>query len=103
MTGYMQGVRDTLYRTHLIRRSRPGFLAFFAFGAGLGLIAGAAAAMLLTPSSGPDMRRELGSRAKKIGERAQSAVSNVKGRLAGARDDARARLEERQARNESPV
>jgi gas vesicle protein len=103
MIGYMQGVRDTLSRTGLIRRERPGLLAVFAFGAGIGLIAGAAAAMLFTPSSGRDMRRELGWRAKKLGDRAQSAVTNVKGKLAGAKEDARARLEERHARNESPI
>ena len=44
MIGYMQGVRDTLTRTGLMRRSRPSLLAVFAFGAGIGLIAGAAVA-----------------------------------------------------------
>jgi gas vesicle protein len=103
MIGYMEGVRDTLLRTRLLRRSRQNFFAAFVVGAGVGLIAGAAVAMLLTPSTGRDMRRELGWRAKKIGERAQTAVSQVKGRLAGAKEEAKARLEERQSRNEAPL
>jgi gas vesicle protein len=103
MIGYMQGVRDTLSRRGLVRRSRPGFLTAFALGAGIGLIAGAAVAMLLTPSSGRDMRRELGYKAKKLAERTQTAVTNVKGKLAGAKEDAKARLEERHTRNESPI
>src|SRR5260221_9621249 len=55
MIGYKQGVRDTLTRYGLIRRSPPSFFAVFAFGAGIGLVAGAAAAVLMTPSSGRDI------------------------------------------------
>jgi len=103
MMGYMQGVRDTLARTGLVRRSRPSYLAVFAFGAGIGLIAGAAVALLITPSTGRDMRRELGWRAKKLAERTQTAVSNVKGKIAGAKDDAKAKLEQHRSRNEAPA
>ncbi len=103
MVGYMQGVRDTLSRSGLIRRSRPGFFAAFAIGAGIGLIAGAAVAMLLTPTTGHQMRRELGWRAKKLAERTQTVMSSVKGKLAGAKDDAKAKLEERPLRNEMPT
>ena len=103
MMGYMQGVRDTLSRRGLIRRSRPSFFAGFAFGAGIGLIAGAAVAMLLTPSTGRDMRHELGWRAKRLAERTQTAVSSVKGKLASAKEDAKAKLEERQPHRESPA
>ena len=103
MIGYKQGVRDTLTRYGLIRRSPPSFFAVFAFGAGIGLIAGAAAAVLMTPSTGRDMRRELGWRAKKLAERTQTAMSGVKGRLAGAKEEAKAKLEERHSRNESSL
>ena len=101
--GYKQGVRDTLRRYGLMRRSRPSFFAVFAFGTGIGVIAGAAAAVLMTPSTGRDVRRELGWRAKKMAERTQSAMSGVKGRLIGAKDEAKAKLEERHSRNESPL
>jgi gas vesicle protein len=103
MIGYMQGVRDTLWRSGLIRRSRSRFLAAFAIGAGVGLIAGAAVAILLTPTTGRDVRREIGSRAKRMAERTQTAMSTVKGKLAGAKEDAKAKLEQHHSRNETPA
>jgi hypothetical protein len=49
------------------------------------------------------VRREIGWRAKKLAERTQSAMSDVKGRLAGVKDEAKAKLEERHSRNESSL
>ena len=87
MIGYKQGVRDTLTRYGLIRRSPPSFFAVFAFGAGIGLIAGAAAAVLMTPSTGRDMRRELGWRAKKLAERTQAAAREIEALVSTIQSD----------------
>lgn len=103
MIDYMQGVRDTLVRAGLIRGSGPSFLAAFAIGAGVGLVAGATAAVLLTPSTGPDMRRELGWRAKQLAERTQAAVATAKDKLISAKDEATAELEERFTPDEAPM
>jgi gas vesicle protein len=88
MNSYMEDVRHALSRAGLVRRSGSSWMTGFAIGAGVGLVSGAIVAVLLTPSSGPEMRRELGWRAKKLAERTQGAISdvtqNVKGKLSAA-------------------
>ncbi len=103
MVDYMQGVRDTLVRAGLIRGSGPSFMVAFAIGASIGVVAGATAAVLLTPSSGPEMRRDLGWRAKQLADRTQTAVASAKDKLIGAKDEATAELEERFTPDEAPI
>jgi gas vesicle protein len=100
MNTYMEGVRDVLVRAGLVRSTTSGWLTGFAVGAGLGLVSGAVAALLVTPTNGREMRRELGYRAKKLAERTQDAISdvthNVKGRL-------EAEAQQYRGRNDVPV
>jgi gas vesicle protein len=89
MNTYMEGVRDTLARVGWMRRSSSRWMTGFALGAGVGLISGAVVALLVTPTNGREMRRELGWRAKRLAKqtqelaaRTQSAVSGgIKGKL----------------------
>src|SRR5262245_52807355 len=64
MNTYMEGVRDALARVGLLRSSTSAWMTGFAVGAGVGLVSGAVVALLITPTSGPEMRREIGWRAK---------------------------------------
>ncbi|HEX9294745.1 MAG TPA: YtxH domain-containing protein [Polyangiaceae bacterium] len=77
MNRYMEGVRDALSRAGLVQSSTSTWLSGFAVGAGFGLIAGAAVAILVTPTNGREMRQELGWRAKKLAERTQGAIADV--------------------------
>jgi len=77
MKTYLEGVRDALSHIGGGRRSGSSFMSFVC-GAGVGLMAGAAIAMLMTPTSGPEMRRELGTRAKKLADKTQGALSDAK-------------------------
>jgi gas vesicle protein len=83
MNTYMDGVRDALSRVGLVRSSAPSFISGFAFGAGVGLVSGAIVALLVTPTSGSEMRREIGWRAKRLAERTQGAISDVKHTVKG--------------------
>ncbi|HET9424531.1 MAG TPA: YtxH domain-containing protein [Gemmatimonadaceae bacterium] len=56
------------------RRPTTTFLA----GLGIGLAIGAAAALLLAPHSGPQLRRLLKSRGKKVGYRARDAWEDLR-------------------------
>ena len=88
MNTYMDGVRDALSRAGLVRSSSPSWFTGFAIGAGIGLVSGAVAALLIAPTSGPEMRREIGWRAKRLAERTQGALKDatqtVKGKLGEA-------------------
>jgi hypothetical protein len=99
MNSYMDGVRDALSRAGIVRSSAPSWFTGFAFGAGIGLVSGAVVALLITPTNGREMRREIGWRAKRLAERTQGAISevtnNVKGKLGEA--------ENYRGRNEVPV
>jgi gas vesicle protein len=83
MNTYMDGVRDALSRAGLVRSSSPSWITGFAIGAGIGLVSGAIAALLITPTSGPEMRREIGWRAKRLAERTQGAITDVKHTVKG--------------------
>jgi gas vesicle protein len=62
-----------MYENMNDRESGNSMMAF-----SLGLIAGAAAALLLAPASGTETRRRLGSVAQKVGERAKDTMDQGK-------------------------
>jgi gas vesicle protein len=86
MNSYMQDVRRALVSAGIIQRE-SSFLTPFVIGAGVGIVAGASLALLYTPRTGPEMRRQLGRGAKKLAERTQGALEevkeNVKGKVKG--------------------
>lgn len=97
MNSYMDGVRGTLARAGLIS-SGPSWMTGFAIGAGVGLVSGAVVALLLTPTTGLEMRREIGWRAKKAAQRTQGAIAdvteNVKSTLADVKQNVKGKLAE---------
>jgi gas vesicle protein len=95
---YMDGMRDALSRVGLFRSSGPSFLAGLAIGAGVGLLAGAAVALLVTPASGAEMRQQLGTGAKRIAAKTQGAISDVTHTVRG-----KLGAEEHYGRNEVPM
>jgi gas vesicle protein len=102
MNMYLQGVRDTLGRVGLVRRSNASiWMTGFAIGAGVGLISGAVAALLVTPTNGREMRREIGSRAKRLAERTQRLAERTQGAFSHAKHEVRSEL--RHGRNEVPI
>jgi gas vesicle protein len=105
MNTYIEGVRDTLARVGLVRTSRSGWLAGFAIGAGIGMVSGAVAALLVTPTNGRQMRREIGWRAKSLAERTQGAINDVahsvKGKIQNSKLESQA--ERFRGREEIPV
>jgi gas vesicle protein len=76
--GTMHGLHNALVSAGFMRSRGPGAFVSFLVGTGVGLAAGAAVAILLTPTTGPEVRRELGSRARRIAERTQGAISEAK-------------------------
>jgi gas vesicle protein len=110
MNSYIDGVRDALSRAGLVRSSGSGWVAGFALGAGVGLVSGAVVALLLTPTNGPEMRREISWRAKKLAERTQGALQdvteNVKGTLSDVKQNMKGKLaeaENNKGRHEVPI
>jgi gas vesicle protein len=95
----MEGMRDALSRTGLVQSSTTTWLTGFAIGAGFGLVAGATVAMLITPKSGPEMRHELGSKAKMLAERTQGTIAGV---AEGVKEKL-GEVERHRGRNELPV
>jgi gas vesicle protein len=83
MNSYMDGVRDALERVGFIRSSTSSWMTGFAIGAGVGLLAGATAALLTTPASGRELRGQLGSRAKQLAERTQGVIADASQGLRG--------------------
>jgi gas vesicle protein len=77
MNTYIDGVRDVLSRVGLGHSSGPSWWTGFAIGAGVGLLTGAAVALLVTPASGTEMRRQLGTGAKRFAAKTQDAISDV--------------------------
>ena len=110
MNRYMDGVRDALSRAGLIQSSGTTWIAGFALGAGVGLVSGAVVALLLTPTTGTEMRREIGWRAKKLAERTQGALQdvteNVRGTISDVKQNVKGKLSEAEnykGRNEVPI
>jgi hypothetical protein len=81
MSSYIHGVHDTLTQLLQIKSTGPSWASGFALGAGVGLFAGALAALLTTPASGPELRGQLGSRAKQLAARTQYALSDASDKL----------------------
>ena len=98
MNTYIDGMRDALSRVGLIRSSGPSFFAGLAIGAGVGLLAGAAVALLVTPTSGAEMRQQLGTGAKRLAAKTQGAFSDVTQTVRGKLGQ-----EEHYGRNEVPM
>ncbi len=74
----------------VIERQQPGIGSFMA-----GLAVGAGLALLFAPRSGEATRRELERSARKVGNQAQSLVSDVTGTVNQTIQDARYRVENR--------
>jgi gas vesicle protein len=66
----------------------------FVVGVFVGLMAGAAAALLLAPSSGEELRQQLGDKAIELKGSAQQKVEDAKGQIGQVSEQGRAMLEE---------
>jgi len=86
-------LRDVLSSAGLIE-TRSSWMTGFFMGAGIGVLAGAVAAALLTPTSGVEMRTQLGSKAKDLADKTQRALSEAGQRTQQALADAGSRLTE---------
>jgi gas vesicle protein len=78
----------------------------FAFGAGIGLVSGAVVALLVTPTNGREMRREIGWRAKRLAKQTQQLAERTQHAISDATHEVKAKLEteaSRHGRNEVPV
>lgn len=100
MNGYMKNVRHALEEAGIIRPSRASGLASFALGTGIGLLAGATVALLLTPHSGPEMRRQLGTKAKEMANRTTVLVEKAKGTVSRLEAEAK---DVKHGRNDIPI
>jgi hypothetical protein len=76
MNDYIREIRAVLKRLGLTRRSDSAWIGGFAVGAGVGLISGATMAALLTPANGKEMRKLVGSKAKKIARTAEQEIAD---------------------------
>jgi gas vesicle protein len=103
MNSYIDGVRDALSRAGLVRSSGPSWMLGFAIGAGVGLVSGAVVALLVTPTNGREMRREIGWRAKKLAERTQGALNDVAQNVKNAKGRLESEVEKYQGRNDVPL
>jgi gas vesicle protein len=106
MNTYMDGVRDTLARVGWRRRSSARWLGGFAVGAGVGLVSGAVVALLLTPTNGREMRREVGWRAKRLAKQTQEFASRAGNAISSRAQGVKGKLESevhRHGRNEVPI
>jgi gas vesicle protein len=66
----------------------------FVVGVFVGLLAGAAAALLLAPSSGEELRQQLGDKAIELKGTAQQSVEGAKDQLGQVSEQGRAMIEE---------
>lgn len=74
---YAREIRKMLKSLGLVRSESNGVSAFLV-GAGVGAVAGAAVALLLTPTNGKEMRQLVGSRAKQIADTAEKKIAEIK-------------------------
>jgi gas vesicle protein len=107
MNTYIEGMRDALTRIGWMRSSSSSWMTGFCVGAGVGLVSGAVVAILVTPTNGREMRRELGTRAKHLAKQTQQLAERTQHRLQHVAEDVKGRLEteanRRHGRNEVPV
>jgi gas vesicle protein len=106
MNTYIEGVRDAVTRMGWMRSS-SGWMTGFCVGAGVGLVSGAVVALLVTPTNGREMRRELGSRAKQLAKQTQQLAERTQHRIQGVAEEVKGKLESeanrRHGHNEVPV
>jgi gas vesicle protein len=74
----------------VIERSEPGIGSFI-----LGLAVGAGIALLFTPRSGEETRRDLQKRAKRVGDKAQDFVSEMTDSVSQTINSAKEKVENR--------
>jgi gas vesicle protein len=74
----------------VIEKNEPGIGAFVA-----GLAIGAGLALLFAPRTGEETRRDLQQRARKVGDQAQSLVSDVSDTVSNTISSAKQKVEER--------
>ena len=98
MNTYMKEARRALTSAGLLQSSTSGWFAGFAVGAGVGLVSGAIVALLVTPTNGREMRREIGWRAKQLAERTQGAIADARHTVKGKLES-----ELHRGRNEVPI
>jgi len=78
MNSYVREIRKVLENMGLIRRPRASWSRGFVYGCGFGALAGAAAAALLTPADGKEMRKLVQANAKKIARNAEQGIAAMK-------------------------
>lgn len=99
MNRIIDDLRAALERGGIIQ-SKSHWVGSFAFGLGVGLVAGATTALLLAPQAGPDTRRRLGSTAKELAGRTAGLVDKAKGTVNQLTSTAQ---KAKQGRNDVPV
>jgi hypothetical protein len=77
MNTYAREIRGMLKKLGLVRSNSPWKGRFLA-GVGLGALAGAAVAVLLTPTKGKEVRKIVRSKAKHLASSAEKKISAIK-------------------------
>jgi hypothetical protein len=77
MNSYIREIRGVLENLGVVRRPQASWMGGFLVGTGLGVLAGAAVAALLTPSDGKEMRKLVRSKAKKLAKTAEKQISAI--------------------------
>jgi hypothetical protein len=78
MNTYAREIRTMLENWGLIRRSEASWMGGFLVGTGLGVVAGAAVAALLTPTDGKEMRKLVQANAKRLAGTAEKKIAALK-------------------------
>jgi gas vesicle protein len=82
----MLDIDELLGTVGLLRASRAGGAGSFLVGLGVGIIGGCAAALLLTPYSGPEARQKLARASNDLGKQVQGKVGELKQQFANRQD-----------------
>jgi gas vesicle protein len=78
MNSYFREIRTALENLGIVSRPRASWGSGFFVGAGLGVVAGVAAAAMLTPKTGKEVRKLVGSRAKTMAKSAEHRLAAMK-------------------------
>lgn len=78
MNKYIREVKGVLENLGIVRRSEASWMGGFLVGTGIGVVAGAAVAALLTPTNGKEMRKLVRSNAKRLATKAEKQISAIK-------------------------